>query len=147
MATTTPKPRNIYSRVSVKKINKSPSLTIKSQAESTKIQNIIKKYQTTGYVPEVNANIPKYLDTTNIGNLQEIQNQLINVNNYFLSLDPKIRLKFNNDPHQLVTFLQNPNNKDEAIKLDLIVKPEGYLSPEELAAKEAAETATEEPTT
>jgi hypothetical protein len=39
-----------------------------------------------------------------------------------MRLDPKLRMRFANDPQNLVDFLDDPENHDEAEKLGLIVR-------------------------
>lgn len=129
MPTATPKPRNIYSRKSVKKFTSGNSLTVQSQAEDTKIQNIVKKYMHTGYLPTVKQQ-PQYLDTTGIGDLSTAIKKLKRAEDYFYTLDPKIRAQFNNDIPTMVNFIKDPNNLEQCYDLGLIKRPPVAPDPE-----------------
>jgi phage internal scaffolding protein len=67
-----------------------------------------------------------------------MQNTLIAAQNAFKTLPASIRKEFNNDPSQVIDFLNNPANKDKAIELGLIdgeisvktLAPEGGADPE-----------------
>jgi len=41
----------------------------------------------------------------------------------FMQIPAKIRERFNNDPSQLLAFVQDPSNREQAIELGLIPKP------------------------
>lgn len=61
----------------------------------------------------------------------------------FMSLPPKVRDRFDNDPAKLLDFLNEGKNRDEAIELGLVVKgnvPMGTpIAKEELEKKPAKE--------
>jgi Chlamydia-phage Chp2 scaffold (Chlamy_scaf). len=46
----------------------------------------------------------------------------------FNDLPSKLRKRFDNDPSQLLSFLQNPQNRDEAIELGFIDPPPADVS-------------------
>lgn len=60
------------------------------------------------------SNAPDYLDA---------RMSLINAQKAFDGLSSEIRKRFGNDPLQLLAFLDDKKNKDEAIRLGLIDPP------------------------
>jgi phage internal scaffolding protein len=61
-----------------------------------------------------------------------MQNNLIEAQNAFKTLPASIRAEFNNDPAQVIDFLNDPANRDKAIEIGLI---DGQIT-----AKQAEET-------
>jgi len=86
------------------------------------INNILRQFNITGLLPEAPLS-PRYGDFTGIGDYHTALNQVIAAEDEFMSLPATLRARFENDPAQLIEFLDNPENKDEAIKLGLINKP------------------------
>ncbi|AKI26890.1 internal scaffolding protein VP3 [Gokushovirinae Bog8989_22] len=70
---------------------------------------------------------PQFGDFTNIGSYQECLNRVISIDQTFDSLPSAVRAKFRNDPGALITFLSNPDNRDEAISLGLLDKKANQL--------------------
>ena len=98
------------------------SLTKQSFADECDINTIIKRYNDTGYLtdPTVKATrIPSFGDFTEVPTYQEAQNKLIDADNAFMALPSSIRSRFNNDPGQLIAFLQDEANAAEAADLGL----------------------------
>lgn len=62
---------------------------------------------------------PQYGDFTNIPDFMTANQMIIDANNAFMQLPAKLREKFANDPSKLISWLENPDNNDEAIKLGL----------------------------
>lgn len=62
---------------------------------------------------------PQYGDFTNIPDFMTANQMIIDANNAFSQLPAKLREKFANDPSKLISWLENPMNNDEAIKLGL----------------------------
>lgn len=63
-------------------------------------------------------------DFTDAKDYHDAMNSVIKARNSFNSLDPKIRLRFENNPLKLMEFLQNDNNRAEAIELGFVDPPE-----------------------
>jgi phage internal scaffolding protein len=83
------------------------------------INNILRQFNITGLLPEAPLS-PRYGDFTGIGDYHTALNQVIAAEDEFMSLPATIRARFENDPAQLIEFLDKSENKDEAIKLGLI---------------------------
>jgi len=61
---------------------------------------------------------------------QESMNLVVAANNAFLALPARVRASFENDPAQLLDFLNDPANRDEAMRLGLLATPVVTPSPE-----------------
>lgn len=98
--------------------------TRKSDALHTDINKIMKQYKDHGIIPNTNGNLGFYADISEMGDFQQCLEKTRVVQNAFMQLDPYVRRRFGDDPANLLDFLSDPNNKDEAIKLGLIEKQE-----------------------
>jgi phage internal scaffolding protein len=102
------------------------------------INNILRQFNITGLLPE-NPLSPRYGDFTGISDYQTALNQVIAAEDEFMRLPADLRARFENDPAQLIEFLENSENKDEAIKLGLVNKPEELPQVVEVPQEKAAE--------
>lgn len=96
-----------------------PTMTKKSQQDETDINNIIKRYDRTGVLSHMAAHEPVYMDVDPI-TFQDAMQTVINAQQAFESLPSSIRSKFSNNPKEFLEYVQDPNNKDEAIELGLL---------------------------
>jgi len=115
--------RNGNERVRIQTINNLPTKTQQQFASQCEINNIIKKYQKTGQWLHVTSKQGVYADVSQISDYAESLQKVLNANSAFNSLPSNLRARFENDPSQLLAFLQDSNNKEEAISLGLIPKP------------------------
>ena len=103
------------------------------------INNILRQFNITGLLPEA-ALSPRYGDFTGIGDYHTALNQVIAAEDEFMSLPATLRARFGNDPAQLIEFLDNPENYNEAISLGLVEKkPEVMPQVAELPQEKAVE--------
>lgn len=103
------------------------SLTQQHFAEEADVNNIMRRYAQTGYIVDpLNPGTakPMFGDFSVDFDYQEAQNMLISANNQFMALPADLRKRFGNNPGELLAFLADSNNKDEAIRLGLIDPPE-----------------------
>jgi len=98
------------------------------------INNILRQFNITGLLPEAPLS-PRYGDFTGISDYHTALNRVIAAQDEFEALPADIRARFENDPAQLIDFLDNPENRPEAEELGLVVK----------AAAEVAEAAKNTP--
>jgi len=117
-------------------VNLEPSMTEQSHKDSCDINVILDRFAKTG-VANGNSRMPQFLDTCDLPSYQESLNVIIDADEAFMSLDSKLRKRFDNDPAKLLEFVDNPSNLDECIELGLIAKP---LPKAEFQPKEKAET-------
>lgn len=98
----------------------------KTRQEFTKecdINHIIAKHLKMGQAIEVDTNA-NYTDVSNIPAYEEMLTKVIVAKQSFNRLDNKVREKFHNNPNELMDFLKNKDNYDEAVKLGLVNKKE-----------------------
>lgn len=96
-----------------------PSLAQQHFKDECDINNILRQFNITGLLPEAPLS-PRYGDFTGIVDYHSALNAVIAAEDGFMALPADLRARFQNDPENLISFLDNPNNKDEAIKLGLI---------------------------
>lgn len=97
-----------------------PTLTKQAFKDECDINNIMRKYQTTGLVSHFAKGEPKYGDFSNSVDYHEAMNQVLAAQDAFMALPSSIRARFSNDPGYLLDFVSDPNNRDEAVRLGLI---------------------------
>jgi len=106
--------------------------------DETDINNILRQFNITGQLP-TKAISPRYGDFTGIGDYHSALNQVIAAEGEFMTLPAQLRARFDNDPQELIEFLNNPENKDEAIKLGLVNKPEASAQNVESTSEKAGD--------
>ncbi len=101
------------------------------------INNIMAKYQKTGVIDFVNEHQSHYGDVTGIG-FQNSMQTVTRARELFGELPSSVRKRFGNDPMEFFEFVNDPENREEAIKLRL-VKPEhqrkGDTAPQQRARR------------
>jgi len=96
--------------------------TKQSFREECDINNIMKKYQVTGLLTAVNKHQPQYGDVTGV-DFQTAMTTIVQAEQMFGDLPSSVRKRFQNDPAEFLGFVNDPDNRDEAVKLGLIVEP------------------------
>ena len=96
-----------------------PSLAQQQFKDETDINNILRQFNITGILPEAPLS-PRYGDFTGIVDYHTALNAVIAAEDGFMELPADLRARFQNDPENLINFLNDESNKDEAIKLGLI---------------------------
>lgn len=87
------------------------------------INNILARYQKHGTLTHINKASANYGDFTSVDDYQTSMNKIIEAEKTFNSLPSSIRKRFGNDPAQLIGFVTDDKNREEAIKLGLINIP------------------------
>lgn len=100
-----------------------PTLAQQQFAEECDINFIAERYGLTGEMPQV-LDMPRYGNFEGIFDFQTAQNAVVEAKQQFMTLPAKMRARFNNDPQQLLEFLEDPENRKEAEFLGLITTPE-----------------------
>lgn len=96
-----------------------PSLAQQQFKDESDINNILRQFNITGLLPESPLS-PRYGDFTGIVDYHSALNAVIAAEDGFMTLPADIRARFHNDPENLINFLSDDKNKDEAIKLGLV---------------------------
>ena len=98
------------------------TLTQQHFKDETDINNILRQFNITGLLPESPLS-PRYGDFTGIVDYHSALNSVIAAEDGFMELPAMLRARFNNDPAQLIDFLNDENNRSEAEKLGLLEIP------------------------
>lgn len=107
--------------LSVSTTNTEPTLTQQQFKESSDINNIVKKYQQTGELP-VHRKVGQFLDVSNVQDYQQSLTTVFEAQKAFDNLPSAIRSRFKNDPQELISFIEDEKNYNEALNLGLINK-------------------------
>lgn len=105
-----------------------PTKTQQQFKDDADINTIVRRFGITGQLPN-GIGIPRSGDFTNITDFQTAMNTVIAAQDAFMLLPGETRARFNNNPQQLLAFLDDPANRDEAIKLGIIEKPPAPVPP------------------
>ena len=95
------------------------SLTQQHQKDQADINFIVEQFNVTGILPTAPVS-PQYGDFSGISDYQSALNAVIDAQDEFMSLPANLRSRFENDPVNLINFLSNEENRQEAIELGLI---------------------------
>lgn len=101
-------------------------------AAEADINTIMARYQRTGIlVDPLNPGTrkPQYGDFGSVMEYQESMNIIIAAQEAFDDLPATVRKRFNNDPAEMLAFLEDDSNRDEAIRLGFIDKAEEKTEP------------------
>lgn len=96
-----------------------PSMTNQQFVRECDINFIVKQNAETGFISHVNHLTPQWGDFGNSTDYQSALNYLQEANDSFMALPAEVRARFQNDPAQLLDFVTNIDNMDEAVKLGL----------------------------
>lgn len=104
----------------VVKVPRGESLTLQSEMAATDINNIVRKYRQTGVLDHQKQFGGYYADITEypVNYLEAVQH-VERVEQMFDDLPSEIRDRFKNDPGAFVSFVGNPANFDELVRLGL----------------------------
>lgn len=104
--------------LNIETINNEPSMTQQQFKDETDINLIVEKYSKSGQFPQY-GKIGIYADYSEIKDYQGMLQTVMDAQESFNQLDAKVRYKFQNDPAQLIKFMQDPKNHDEGVKLGI----------------------------
>lgn len=100
------------------------SKTSQDKKDSTDMKRIIDRAKK-GKIPldlllSQNKRKGVFADFTNAPDYVEAKNRVIRVEQAFMTLDPKIRKEFDNDPAKYVAFVLDPKNEAKAIEMGIL---------------------------
>ena len=99
-----------------------PTLAQQNFKEECDINNIVRNFGLTGELPGQTIS-PQYGDFTGVLDYHSAVNAVLAAQDQFMELPAQMRSRFDNDPAKLIDFLQNEENREEAIKLGLVAAP------------------------
>lgn len=95
-----------------------------NMADDTDINNIMKRYESTGALPQMIRAQPRYGDFSDPIDYQESLNIVRFAQEQFEALPARVRERFGNDPQKFLEFTGDPENREEMVKLGLATKRE-----------------------
>lgn len=102
----------------------SPSRTQQQFKEECDVNNILRNYVNTGVLTYMSAVAPEFGDFSQMPeDYGEALALIAKSEEQFGMLPADVRERFDNKPVNLVNFLQDEKNREEAIKLGLLNKP------------------------
>lgn len=108
-----------------------PSLAVQDAAEEADINTIVRRFGLTGQLPH-DIRAPQYGDFTGINDYRDAMDVVLEADRAFMALPADVRARFGNDPAELVDFVSNEANRDEARKLGLLVPEKAKPDPVEV---------------
>lgn len=127
--------------------NNEPSMTQQQFKDEADINNIMARYQKTGVLVDPLTQTmrkPMFDDFSELGDFRDHQQAVIDAQELFMQLPSRLRARFENDPAELLQWLSNPVNKEEAIELGLMTKPPEMTPEMPLKGEVSSETVKEE---
>lgn len=118
-----------------------PSLTKQADRDAADINNILKRYEKTGELPNMIKRDPVWGDFADMPTFQEAFEVVAKAEEQFAALDAQVRRRFDNDPALFLAFASDPQNTEEMRSLGLLKTSAGagVVNPE--PASEASKTA------
>jgi phage internal scaffolding protein len=96
-----------------------PTLAQQNFKDESDINYIVRQFGITGELPGKPLS-PQYGDFTGVLDYHSAVNAVLAAQDDFMELPAQMRARFDNDPAQLIDFLGDENNREEAIKLGLV---------------------------
>lgn len=103
-------------------VNTGPGLTKQAFANEVDINKIVAGFEKTGMVTHLNSKEPFYGDVSALVGYQECLDIVQKADELFMGMDARVRERFKNDPVEMIAFLQDEKNIDEAVTLGMVVK-------------------------
>lgn len=100
------------------------SLALDSQREDSDINVIVRRFQKTGELPVIQQP-PRFGDFVDgVTDYRSALDMVRAADASFMSLSAEVRARFGHDPAQFLSFVEDPANLDELVKLGLAVEKE-----------------------
>lgn len=131
--------------------NTSPSMTQQQFKAECDINRIMDRYLRTGVLsdPLSQRKPGTYGDFSELGDYMENMNKVVEAQNMFEALPARIRERFANNPANMIEFVMDSSNRDEAVKLGLLQIKEQIkdtVTPAGVSSQESKEESTQIPT-
>lgn len=103
---------------------RTPSRTQQQFKEECDVNNILRNYVNTGVLTHTSDIPPQFGDFSHVpADYGEALALIQKSEEEFMTLSAEVREKFDNRPGNLIRFLQDEKNIDEAVKLGLVNQP------------------------
>ncbi|WNK13994.1 MAG: internal scaffolding protein [Microvirus sp.] len=84
------------------------------------VNQIVERFMKTGELPE-NQRIPQFGDFSDVKSYDTALQLVRDAQEEFENLPALIRKRFNNNPEELLEFIDDPSNQEEGIRLGLMI--------------------------
>lgn len=111
-------------------VTKGESMALQSEKDTCDVNRIMKRYRETGQLDHMAKRQPYYADVSDALEYQEALHVVGEAQEAFEALPASLRRRFDNDPAEMLTFLQDPANEDEARELGLLPKKAPERAPD-----------------
>lgn len=105
-----------------KGVDTGPGVTKQSFADEVNINKIIARFDKNGMVTHINKSPGFFGDVSELVDYQESLNIVMKAEELFSGMSAEIRARFGNDPGQMIEFLEDPKNLEEAKKLGMVLE-------------------------
>lgn len=96
--------------------------TQQQYADEVDINTIVRRFGLDGDLPQTVA-VPLSGDFRGVNDFHTAMNLVRKAEEAFAELPARLRTRFSHDPGELIAFLDDPSNRDEAIELGLVNRP------------------------
>lgn len=134
------KPYDAHKRVRVSFPSATP--TKQSFKDSCDINKIMRRYENTGLIEHAQSVRGAYGDFTGVSDYHTSINRVMAAQDAFMALPAAIRKRFDNEPSELLAFLDDPANEAEAVELGLIPSQAKTVAKNKEGSHEVGEPAT-----
>lgn len=107
-----------------------PSMTQQHFTQDANINEIVRRFGLDGQPLPIPDFQGMYTDLRDIPDLRTVLEHARTAKEQFLELPPKLRARFHNNMLEMWEFINDPENKEEALKLGLLVEPKKEPPPE-----------------
>lgn len=97
--------------------------TVQSQVSETDINAMSAKYLKSRMAGNPQGRKPMFIEVPS-ASFHEMMNKVARIRQDFERLSAKLRRRFMDDPGVMLAFVENPDNREECVKLGLIDDPE-----------------------
>lgn len=125
--------------IGIKTHNLEPSKTDQQYKDEVDVNEIIRRYKKDGIVPHVKNINAQFADVSDIPDLMQGMERIAHAKEEFLRVPASIRAKHKNNVVDFYNWLADPANKEEAVELGLMKKPQQADSPKAAPKPKAAE--------
>lgn len=99
-----------------------PAKTKQAFKDECDINTIMRRYEQSGVLLHLARGEPQYVDATSL-DYQASMELVVQAREAFAALPARVRERFQNDPSQMLAFVEDEGNREEAIKLGLVPEP------------------------
>lgn len=100
------------------------NLTRQEFKDECDMNKIIARYTPELLIESYNSFKGTFGDFSEVPDYQRMRDQVLATDSWFDSLPANVRSRFNNSVSEIVDFVENPANFDEAVKLGILEKPQ-----------------------